>query len=133
MLFFRTMEGGLAEIHDVLHRMRDLAVRAANEATLTQADRDKLQQETASLSRQITQTAQSATFNTKNILNGNATAGEYRIAFESNISGNYEIYTMSSDGSDLQQVTSNGVSDGSASWSPDGSKIAYTVIILRAG
>ncbi len=39
--------------------------------------------------------------------------------------GNYALYTMDPDGSDLRQLTSGSESDVSPAWSPDGNQIAY--------
>jgi|GEM_PF-321058 len=49
-----------------------------------------------------------------------------RIAFQSNRDGNYEIYTMKPDGTDLRRLTNNAFSDTEPAWSPDASKIAFT-------
>ncbi len=38
---------------------------------------------------------------------------------------NWEIWTMSTDGSNAQQLTKNGNNDGLPTWSPDGKSIAY--------
>ena len=54
-----------------------------------------------------------------------------RIAFQSNRDGNWEIYTMRSDGSDEQRLTTNGAYDGQPAISPDGRKIAF--VSLRGG
>jgi Tol biopolymer transport system component/tRNA A-37 threonylcarbamoyl transferase component Bud32 len=49
-----------------------------------------------------------------------------RLAFASTRDGDYEIYAVNRDGSDLQQLTFNeGIYDYSPNWSPDGAQIAY--------
>jgi Tol biopolymer transport system component len=47
-----------------------------------------------------------------------------RIAFTRNRSGREDVYTMRPDGSDVERVTARGGSE--PSWSPDGSKLAFT-------
>ena len=47
-----------------------------------------------------------------------------RIAFSSNSSGQYQVYTINPDGTNLTQVTTNG--GAWPSWSPDASKIAFS-------
>ncbi len=49
-----------------------------------------------------------------------------RIAFASRQDGDFEIHTISMDGTERVQVTSNdGVEDSAPAWSPDGTKIAF--------
>jgi TolB protein len=48
-----------------------------------------------------------------------------KITFESNISGNLEIWTMKRDGTDLSRVTKGDKPHWHPVWSPDGKKIAY--------
>ena len=48
-----------------------------------------------------------------------------RIAFSSNRSGNFEIWTVNPDGSGLTNLTNNRASDRGPAWSPDGTKIAF--------
>ena len=47
------------------------------------------------------------------------------IAFMSNREGNWEIYTMNLDGSDVKRLTSNAANDGLPTWSPDGKTLAF--------
>ncbi len=72
----RTADGSLAATHEILLRMRDLAVRAANEATLTSADMTRLDDEFQSLVAEIDRKADAVTFNTKNLFNGDYAAGQ---------------------------------------------------------
>lgn len=48
-----------------------------------------------------------------------------RLAFASNRDGDYEIFLIDVDGSNLRQLTDNGWSDFDPAWSPDGKQIAY--------
>ena len=48
-----------------------------------------------------------------------------RIAFRSNIDGDYEIYVINEDGSNQTRLTNNGRDDLGPAWSQDGSKIAF--------
>lgn len=63
----RTAEGAFSTIHDVLQRMRELAVQAAN-GTYSLADRLGIQAEIEELKAQIDQTAHHTTFNGINLL-----------------------------------------------------------------
>jgi len=64
----QTAEGGLNEVHSLLHRGRELAVQAAN-GTLTDEDRKQLQYETNEIIKEINRIANTTQFNTKNLLN----------------------------------------------------------------
>lgn len=48
-----------------------------------------------------------------------------RIAFASNRDGDFEIFVMDGDGTNVTQLTFNTASDGTPVWSPDGSRIAF--------
>jgi len=59
-----------------------------------------------------------------------------KIAFTANPEGNYNIYTMQADGSDIIQVTDFSTQEKEPTWFPDGFTIAYTreeKKILRKG
>lgn len=65
----QTMEGGLDEIHNMLQRMRELAVQAADDSN-TSTDRTSLNAEFSALKTEIDRIADSTKFNSQNVLNG---------------------------------------------------------------
>ena len=68
----QTAEGALAEVHDMLQRMNELAVKSAN-GTNTSADRIAIQKEVNALVSEINRVSQSSQFNTLNLLDGSFT------------------------------------------------------------
>ena len=50
---------------------------------------------------------------------------ESKILFTSDADGDFELYTMASDGSDVTQLTVNNDKDSLGRFSPDGSTIAF--------
>ena len=52
--------------------------------------------------------------------------GATKVVFSSNRDGDYEIYSINVNGSNLKQLTSNSISDAIPMWSPDGERIAYS-------
>jgi len=69
----QTAEGALTETHSILHRMRELAVQAAN-ATYTANDRTEIQKEIDQLKSELDRIANTTTFNGKNLLDGTSSA-----------------------------------------------------------
>ncbi|MGE7544924.1 flagellin [Sporosarcina newyorkensis] len=65
----QTAEGALNETHDILQRMRELAVQSSND-TNTTGDREELQKEVAELLTEVTRIAENTEFNTKTLMNG---------------------------------------------------------------
>ncbi len=65
----QTAEGALTEVHSMLQRMNELAVKAAN-GTNTSADRKAIQFEVSALICEIDRVRQSTQFNTLNLLDG---------------------------------------------------------------
>jgi flagellin len=70
----QTAEGALQEVQDMLQRMNELAVKSAN-GTLTTTDRNYVQAEVNALVSEIDRVQSNTTFNEKNLLNGDMSAG----------------------------------------------------------
>lgn len=66
---FQTAEGALGSTGDVLQRMNELSIQAAN-GTLTNQDRGNIQLEIDQLSEQINQTANNTLYNDQKLLDG---------------------------------------------------------------
>jgi flagellin len=64
-----TAEGALNETHDILQRMRELAVQSSND-TNTDTDRKEIQKEVSQLVSEIDRIGNNTEFNTKKLLNG---------------------------------------------------------------
>ena len=71
----QTAEGALAEVHDMLQRMNELGVQAAN-GTNSTTDRQYLQSEVTALNAEISRIAGTVTFNDQKLLNGDFSAGK---------------------------------------------------------
>lgn len=65
----QTIEGGMNEVTDIVQRMRELSVQAAN-GTLDSAARDAIKQEADALASEITRISEQTTYGGKTILNG---------------------------------------------------------------
>ncbi|MBU5430975.1 flagellin [Kineothrix sp. MSJ-39] len=70
----QTAEGALNEVHDMLQRMNELAVKGEN-GTLTSDDRSYIDAEVKQLMSEIDRVASTTTFNEKNLLNGDCKSG----------------------------------------------------------
>ena len=74
----QTAEGAMSEAHNILARMRELAVQAAND-TITNTDRTNLNTEFTSLLAEIDRIANSTQFNGVAVLTGGSTAMKLQI------------------------------------------------------
>jgi len=95
----QTMEGGLDEIHNMLQRMRELAVQAADDSN-TSTDRSSLDAEFQALKTEIDRIANSTKFNNQNVLNG---------GFGSSVSN---LGSNLSAANGIEDITSNGAAAG---------------------
>lgn len=64
-----TADGAMAEIHDILQRMNELAIQAAN-GTNADSDREMIQTEIDQLVNEIDRIAETTEFNSQNLLDG---------------------------------------------------------------
>ena len=71
----QTAEGALTEVHSMLQRMNELAIKSAN-GTNTTSDRAAIQAEIDSLTSEIDRVSQSTQFNKLNLLNGEFSGGK---------------------------------------------------------
>jgi flagellin len=76
----QTAEGALAEVHDMLQRMNELAMQAAN-GTNSDTDRGYLNSEVEALTSEIDRIGNTVTFNDQNLLNGSFTGKKLQVGF----------------------------------------------------
>ena len=69
----QTAEGALTEVHDMLQRMNELAVKSAN-GTNSESDREAIQAEIDQLTTEIDRVAETTKFNETYLLNGDKDA-----------------------------------------------------------
>jgi flagellin len=77
----QTAEGALNEVHDMLQRMNELAVKAAN-GTLQSEDVGYIQSEVDQLASEITRTANDTKFNKMGLLDGSKTSVDLQVGAE---------------------------------------------------
>ena len=121
----QTAEGALAEVHDMLQRMNELAVKAAN-GTQTSADRSYINQEVQALVSEIDRVASTTTFNEQKLLDGSFSGVGLQVGAES-----YQLITINIQAMNAYGLGLTSVSSGSAAANaklPDGVKAPATSI-----
>ena len=86
----QTAEGALNEVHDMLQRMNELAIKAAN-GTMTTEDQSYIDKEVTALKNEINRVASTTTFNEQSLLNAD-TAFDLQVGAET---GTYNTITVS--------------------------------------
>ncbi|WP_215193070.1 flagellin [Exiguobacterium sp. s95] len=86
----QTLEGGMSETHNLLQRMRELAVQAGN-GTLATEDRTAIQEEINQLTNEVSRIAQTTQFNGKDLLTGNFSTEDNAIFIQTNAGANEGI------------------------------------------
>ena len=90
----QTAEGALNEVHDMLQRINELAVKGAN-GTLTSSDRSYINLEVQQLMSEIDRVASTTTFNEQSLLTGSVTAGwDLQVGAEASQTINLKINAM---------------------------------------
>ncbi|WP_457572974.1 flagellin [Desulfolithobacter sp.] len=92
----QTAEGAMQESTNILQRMRELAVQAAN-ATNSAADRAALQAEVNQLKSEMNRIANSTTFNGLNILDGTFVSQQFQVGPNANETIGVSIQSMAAD------------------------------------
>lgn len=101
----QTAEGALGKIGDMLQRVRELAVQAAN-ATNDLSDREALNAEVQSLKAEIDRTAQTTSFNGTMLLNGGFTNKDFQVGASSSANDRINVTSIAN-----AQIGSLGVSN----------------------
>ena len=86
----QTAEGGISTASDLLQRMRELAVQAANGSN-TSTDRASIQAEVAQLQQELNRVATTTQFNGQNILDGTLNNAQFQVGANANQVINFSI------------------------------------------
>ncbi len=119
----QTAEGALNEVHDMLQRMNELAVKAAN-GTNQEEDRSYIQSEVDQLITEIDRVSTTTTFNEKMLLDGTFQNEELQVGAEG-VTGNQIKISISSISSNVLGVKNLKV-DGA-----DGSKAKAAISTVK--
>ena len=99
----QTAEGALTEVHDMLQRMNELAVKAEN-GTLTSIDRGYIDAEVQQLKTEIDRVASTTTFNEQMLLNGGLSCN-LQVGAESGQTISFTITAMNTTGLNINNVS----------------------------
>ncbi len=93
----QTAEGALTEVHDMLQRMNELAVKAAN-GTMSEDDRSTIQDEVDQLLTEIDRVAETTKFNETYLLKGDSAGTTTTVtfsAYDAGLEGSWDTGTPS--------------------------------------
>ncbi|WP_314728280.1 flagellin [Bacillus sp. Marseille-Q3570] len=122
----QTAEGALNETHSILQRMRELSVQAAND-TNTSDDRAEIQKEIDQLVDEIDRIGNTTEFNTKKLINGDASQKAELTSGGTNIVSSKAVSAMNIDTYDVEVGT---VSKVAANFNAGTTGIADTDLTL---
>ncbi|HEX7672331.1 MAG TPA: flagellin [Polyangiaceae bacterium] len=107
----QTAEGALGQVHDVLGRMRELAMQASN-GSLGATDRGYTNTEFQSLSAEITRIQDSTKFNGNKLVNSTASSVTFQVGLNNSSS---DQIAVDFGGLDLSALTATDISGATAS------------------
>lgn len=122
----QTAEGALNEVHDMLQRMNELAVKAAN-GTEQSEDRSYIQKEVDNLISEIDRVAATTTFNERMLLDGNFSSIALQVGAESATDNQIKltISKLNASGLGVDALSATGVSGA------DGSKAISAINTIK--
>ena len=112
----QTAEGALNEVHDMLQRMNELAIKSANGTNQTE-DQSYIQSEVDALVKEIDRVATTTTFNERALLDGSWSKGvDLQVGAEGASSNtiSVSIKPMSAAGISINSLSTSGVASQSA-------------------
>ena len=95
----QTAEGALNEVHDMLQRMNELAIKASN-GTMTTEDQSYINKEVSALKSEIDRVAETTTFNEQSLLKANTTF-KLQVGSETNTKDTIDVAIKKMDTSGL--------------------------------
>lgn len=107
----QTAEGALSDVHDIMGRMRELAMQSSN-GDLGSTDRGYISTEFKSLQQEVTRIQGSAKFNGKQLINATAAATTFQVGLNNTASdqiavtfGGVNLATITANTTDLSTAT----------------------------
>lgn len=114
----QTAEGALNEVHDMLQRMNELAVKASNGTNQTE-DQSYIQSEVSALVSEIDRVASTTTFNEQKLLDGKFSGKEIQVGAENTSSDRISITISAMNAAGLSVATVSVSDEGAANTAID--------------
>ena len=103
----QTAEGALTEVHSMLQRMNELAVKAGN-GTMSEDDRQNVQDEIDQLTTEIDRVSETTKFNETYLLKGDDTSNGNKRTFKTgDVLGTVDGLTVKANGGTAAELTDN--------------------------
>ena len=123
----QTAEGALAEVHDMLQRMNELAIKASND-TLSSVDRGYIDAEVQQLKTEIDRVKNTTTFNEMNLLDGSFTGKNLQVGAEKDQFISISIGNMDCSTLGIGSTSVSGTDNSNAQAAIEGIKAALKAV-----